>query len=177
MNWAIMSSKKLLFNYTCSLAIGLTLTTFPLLAQAQSNLIGLSGGSGGSSFAIQCPGNIRKIYIRAGRRIDSIGFYCESGKAEYASTVGGNGGTQYTFNLKPGEYLRGIRGRYGKCGKKSTRICSIQFITNQRYSLEYGGTGPASGTFNYELPSDEVYGFYGRSGKNIDAIGIITRPR
>jgi len=72
-----------------------------------------------------------------------------------------------------GEYITKITGKTGKY------VNSIRIYTNKKTSPTYGlGKGDWSGgrSFTITAPSGkEIVGFYGRSGKYVDAIGAVIR--
>lgn len=167
-------------SYTVTLSLVLTLLVAGVSAGstlAQERL-GPSGGPGGGDFQIGCK-RIRSILVRSGRRIDSIGLECEQKDDAIGATggqAGGEGGSPGRFDLDLGkdERMVGIRGTFGNCDESTPRVCSFRFITNLRESEEFGQRGDAD--FSYRVPCGRITGFYGRSGKEIDAIGVVVSP-
>lgn len=147
----------------------------PASAQTTLTMCGPSGGTGGGLFTdvVSFNERLQAVHIRAGRRIDAI-------QTEYASFInprrGGDGGQLYTFTLEPDEYISQIFGWYGTGGKQSERILGLVLVTNYRESQTYG---TAEGTvFNYQAPPDyQIAGFWGSSGANLDALGVLLLPR
>ena len=127
----------------------------------------LAGGRGGSPFQDQNPNGLRitAIRVRAAARVDSLQAVIRG-----VATVqhGGNGGTFREIKLGDGEYVTGISGHAG------ARIDSITINTNKR-KLSFGGSGGSP--FSHMAPDGhEVVGFVGRSARELDAVGIISRP-
>jgi hypothetical protein len=78
-----------------------------------------------------------------------------------------------SFNCCPGisldrdEYIIGISGQYGG------RIDSLRFYTNKKTSRVFGGSGGPV-LFGYTAPpGQKVIALFGRSGDNLDAIGVM----
>ena len=136
---------------------------------------GPSCGQGGSAFsddAVPEGARVVRINIRHGDYIDAIQteLIGVDGKMVTMPLHGGNGGTPTDFTLDTGEYITDIT---GKCG---SYLDSLQIHTNKRTSQVFGGPGGAS-SYQYSVNgSSQIIGFFGRSGKYVDGIGIITRP-
>lgn len=130
--------------------------------------VGPEGGTGGSDFRDAVPPGARvtKINLRCGGRVDGVQLVLNTGPLGYH---GGTGGILNEIALDPGEYIARLHGRAGE------RVDQVEVITNKR-SITCGGTG--GGRFAFDPPPDyEIVGFYGRSGTQIDALGVIARPR
>ncbi len=141
------------------------------------------GGSGGTPFSIQCSASeqLTQIVVRAGKRIDNLGIECRGPGSFHRYTQGGDGGTKHRV-LEGGEAVREIRGFAGKCKKKkSARICALRFVVEggaRTLSPQYGQHASGTDAFTFKIPaSRELYGFSGRSGKELDAVEPLTRPR
>lgn len=138
---------------------------------------GPSGGQGGgffndTNFLPSGKSEVKQIAIRSGKYIDgiNIGHRLPNGTYKYPNWHGGTGGQPYTFNLREGEKITFMQGRYGKY------VDQIQFHTNfGRSSPKYGGSGGKAVFYYSAPPGCEIAGFNGRSGKYIDAIGVILR--
>jgi hypothetical protein len=141
-------------------------------ANAQDQItLGPSGGYGGSPFVDSVPSGAvpSEILIRSGTYVDTLQMVLQlpNGQIEYMDRHGGNGGDADSFDLRDGEYITAIGGRYGQY------VDSIQFYTNMRISTIYGGSG-GDADYYYEAPPGwQIVGFYGRSGDYVDAIGVV----
>jgi hypothetical protein len=158
---------KKIFSFAIMIALAaLVLGT----ANAQDQItLGPSGGYGGSPFADIVPSGAAatEILIRSGAYVDALQMVLQlpNGQIEYMDRHGGDGGDADTFDLRDGEYITAIGGRYGQY------VDSIQFYTNMRISTIYGGSG-GDADYYYEAPPGwQIVGFYGRSGDYVDAIG------
>jgi hypothetical protein len=83
---------------------------------------------------------------------------------------GGSGGELNSFPLNSDEYIIGLSGRYG------AHIDSLRIHTNKRTSPLFGGSGGAQ---DYRIDIDTGYqaaGFVGRSGRYLNAIGLLFVP-
>lgn len=112
---------------------------------------------------------------------------------------GGSGGTRDIIELSRGECLVAIEGFYAreKDRRNTASIFSLRLITNQNRYGPFGAAMPeninllpnASGLFDrfssngktffrYQAePDKEIGGFLTKSGTELDAIGVITRPK
>lgn len=74
------------------------------------------------------------------------------------------------FYLASDEYILGVAGGY------DDHINSIRFWTNKRASTRYGEL-QGKYSFGYTAPSGQmIVAFTGRSGDNLDAIGVMYAP-
>src|SRR5919108_2375664 len=141
-----------------------------------------AGGSGGTPFSMQCSANeqLTQIYVRSGNRIDQLGIKCVGPGTVHKWRYGGDGGSLRSV-LEPGEDVVEVRGFAGKCKKKSKRICALRFAVEggaRDLSPQYGEYSSGADDFKLKVPAGrELYGFSGRSGKELDAIELLTRPR
>jgi hypothetical protein len=139
------------------------------------------GGSGGQEFvddAIPPGSRVIEVLVRAMRRLDAVQIIYESpdGARHPLPQHGGQGGDLYPpFTLDNDEYITGISGRFG------ARVDSLRIHTNRQTSILYGGgEGGRGGRDDYhiEVPAGhEFVGFYGRSGSEVDRIGVLYRSR
>lgn len=154
--------------------------SLPAHAASRFGFFGPSGGPGGNSFndhlfVVQLGDisrDVGEITIRAGKYIDAVNIGFRAGGSMHSSVDqhGGTGGQRYVFKLGQGEKIISMNGTYGKY------VHQLQFHTDRnRSSRVYGGDkGPAS--FHYRAPSNcSIVGFTGRSGAQIDAIGVVLR--
>jgi len=138
---------------------------------------GPSGGYGGNYFkdpvSIEYQ-NLIEIRVRSGAYIDSIQtvYNDRMGQGRYVkSQNGGNGGQLSVFKLQPGEYITRISGKYGAF------VDSLTVYTSKGRQKRWGGTG-GNAHYNYVAPpGTKIHGFFGRSGKFVDAIGVIYKIR
>ncbi len=158
------------------LSVMIFLTLLPYYVSAGFvSTCGPSGGFGGQSFYIW-PGSpretmkISEIRICAGALIDSIQvvYKYDNGVEQVEGPFGGTGGAQYVFRLDDDEYIKTISGR------RDNAIHSLNIVTNKK-TRTYGGNG-GSENFIYSTPDNiEIAGFFGRSGKYINALGVHYR--
>lgn len=111
------------------------------------------------------------VSIHAGSRVDQVGVTLANGTSP---THGGAGGTAASLNLGAGEYVTQVRlDSVVKDG--NTRIGYIQLATNRGRTLTGGKATGQSVT--YTAPAGfGLGGFYGRSGDEIDRLGVIWTP-
>jgi hypothetical protein len=141
-------------------------------ANAQDRItLGPSGGYGGSPFVDSIPSSAvpSEILIHSGSYVDALQMVLQlpNGQIGYMDRHGGDGGDDDTFDLRDGEYITAIGGRYGQY------VDSIQFYTNMRISTIYGGSGGEADYYYEAPPGWQIVGFYGRSGDFVDAIGVV----
>ena len=139
------------------------------------------GGSGGREFADDAipPGSkVVEVQVRAKRRLDAVQITYESpdGARHPLPQHGGNGGESHTYTLDRDEYITGISGRFG------ARVDSLRIHTSrgQTSPLFGGGDDGRGGRDDYSIevpPGHEIVGFYGRSGSEVDRIGVLYRSR
>jgi hypothetical protein len=147
--------------------------TMPLSALAVDTTAQF-GGPGGKPFIDQPESDVRvmAIAVRAGDFIDAIGtVYRRRGRDPYATPLhGGNGGDAEVFELGDDERVIAISGGSGRF------VEWLQIHTNRRSSRVFGKPGDGR-DFRIEVPEGQVaIGFSGRSGKYLDAIGLVLRP-
>jgi endonuclease/exonuclease/phosphatase family metal-dependent hydrolase len=113
-----------------------------------------------------------ELRLRAGSRVDRIGLTLADGtRLEH----GGSGGTLRTLALDDGEYPASLH----LCRAKRdghTRIFSARFTTSTGRTLA-GGTETGD-CATYTAPSGwQIAGFHGRSGNELDKVGVIYTRR
>ncbi|WP_428240726.1 jacalin-like lectin [Gynuella sp.] len=114
---------------------------------------------------------VRKIGLRAGRRLDQIQTSLASG---YVMTHGGEGGTAYDLTFTDGEYLQSATFCVGQYSNHS-RIFYASLTSNQNRTLSAGSHTDDCTTFT--APEGwNIVGFHGRSGDEIDKLGVIYAP-
>jgi hypothetical protein len=112
------------------------------------------------------------ISMRSASRVDQVGLTLANGTT---LTHGGTGGTPSSLTLGSGEYVNSAHlceGQYNG----DTRIFYAKFTTNLGNTLA-GGTTTSDCT-TYTAPSGwQLAGFYGRSGDEVDKLGLIYTQR
>lgn len=141
-----------------------------------AGLIDLSDAhAGGSPFVLQCADDetIARIVVRAGRRIDFLGIECRKPGSNVGNIykTGGQGGTRHEFKFSG--QLHAVEITKGRCNAGSERVCSIRFETSSGQKSNRFGT---DGSMRKTLGNNgEIYGFYGRSGAELDDLDVLTR--
>jgi hypothetical protein len=173
MQWGIMMS--LLLQKTLACLFALILSTVLLGFTQEPTMTDVFGGGGGASFIDnQYPSGARVLEVQVSSEnwIDAVQVTYElpDGRTVAAARHGGSGGRPGVFRLDSDEYITGISGRYGKY------IDSLRIHTNKRTSSVFGGPGGEQ-DYRIEVPyRSQGIGFIGRSGKYVDAIGLISIP-
>ena len=140
---------------------------------------GPSGGHEGSEFVdIVPPGaRITEIRIHSGERIDAIQviYAGADGRPIEMPRHGGSGGGLEVLRLGRGEYINEIKGRYG--ARLDSLTIGVEGKRADWTGFHAGGSG-GSADFRYQAPYGmEIIGFRGRSGAELDAIGVVLRKR
>nr|MDT0657596.1 jacalin-like lectin [Micromonospora sp. DSM 115978] len=134
----------------------------------------LFGGPHGSWFtdAPLVRGTTPAAYqIRAGSRLDQVAVRLSGGPT---LVHGGTGGTARELVLRSGEYVTEVRLSAGQRSGR-TRIFHLELRTNLGAVLA-GGT-PTGDTVTYRTPAGwRLAGFQGRSGDEVDKLGLIYTP-
>lgn len=134
------------------------------------------GGSGGTAFNFLSNDTVihtkpTALTIYAGARLDGISVTYEDGTV---LSQGGKGGSAQTLVLENNEYLTEVifyKNKYNG----DDRIFYGEFKTNIGRVIS-GGTKTGE-SFTFSAPSGYyIAGFFGRSGTNIDQIGMISKP-
>ncbi|KAG5543205.1 hypothetical protein RHGRI_016079 [Rhododendron griersonianum] len=160
------------------------------------------GGQQGEAWAYKPNGSITEIIVRHGGVIDSLLFKsesCDGFPLEPSQKFGGCGGNRTdkfwlfcvhfgTFEINPDstvlaqvcidgveEYLTTISMTFGGFDGVSV-IKSLSFHTN--LTAEYGPFGSKSGTsVSIPMEGGVIFGFHGRAGKYLNAIGVYVAPK
>jgi hypothetical protein len=133
------------------------------------------GGPHGTAFndvdSLPSSPSASKISLRSGSRVDAVSLQLTNGTV---LSHGGTGGSLQTLTLGTGEYLDQVK----LCsGQKNghTRIFYAQFRTNLARFLT-GGSNTSS-CVTYSAPNGwGIVGFHGRSGSEVDKLGVIFAP-
>ncbi len=138
-----------------------------------------AGGSGGGAFDDfgqmkvdlyrRTPRRVTAVILRSGARVDAVGLTYSDGKT---ISHGGSGGSERTLSLAANERVI----TYERCYKKHNgkdRIFYLKLVTDKGNTLS---GGEHTGTCSSGTYSDEhLFGFIGRSGENVDALGFYFR--
>lgn len=129
----------------------------------------IKGGGGGSAFSddLTEATRITSITIRHGNFVDSIQttWLSTSGQQVTGVRHGGGGGNPSVINLKPNEAIVRVEGRSGQF------VDQLTFHTNLGNKFgPYGGDGGSP----FTLSGLCAGGFVGRSGKFLDAFGVLS---
>ncbi|MER7572385.1 jacalin-like lectin [Streptomyces sp. NPDC126514] len=133
------------------------------------------GGPHGTTFtdADDLPGTLspRTLTLRGGSRLDAVALTHDGGTA---LAHGGTGGTAVSLTLGSGEHLTSVRLTRGQKDGR-TRIFSAAFTTDRGRSLAAGTATSDARTFTAP-PGWQIVGFTGRSGQEIDKLGVLYAP-
>ncbi|WP_410626915.1 jacalin-like lectin [Amycolatopsis sp. cmx-8-4] len=117
-------------------------------------------------------GRATALTIRTGSRVDQVGLTLTDGTT---LNHGGSGGTAKSLTLAAGEYATTAylcRGSYNG----HARLFYARFTTNSGKTLE-GGTTTSDCT-TYTAPAGwQIAGFHGRSGAEVDKLGLVFTAR
>ncbi|MDT9698933.1 jacalin-like lectin [Streptomyces sp. P17] len=133
------------------------------------------GGPHGTAFndADNLPATVspRTLTLRGASRLDAVSLTHDGGTA---LTHGGTGGTATSLTLAAGEHLTSAKLTQGQKDGR-TRIFSAAFTTDKGRSLSAGTA--TSDTKTFTAPSGwQIVGFTGRSGTEIDKLGVLYAP-
>lgn len=116
---------------------------------------------------------VRSVFLRAGSRVDQVGVTLDDGTS---LAHGGSGGSYASLTLHDNEY---VTAAYLCRAKRNghTRIFYVKFTTNEGRTLAGGST--TSDCTTVTAPDGwGLHGFHGRSGDEVDKLGLIfTRRR
>ncbi|KAJ1555158.1 hypothetical protein HK096_008060 [Nowakowskiella sp. JEL0078] len=110
--------------------------------------------------------------LRGGSRVDAVSVTRapSNGAATETLTHGGSGGSPVTLTLTSGEYVVSATFSQGKTS--TTRVFYAKLVTNTGRSISVGTSTSDSAT--YTAPSGmRIVGFWGRSGDEVDKVGVI----
>jgi endonuclease/exonuclease/phosphatase family metal-dependent hydrolase len=113
----------------------------------------------------------RTLTLRGGSRLDAVSLTHDGGTA---LTHGGTGGTATSLTLAAGEHLTSVKLTQGQKDGR-TRIFSASFTTDKGRTVS-AGTATAD-TRTFTAPAGwQIVGFTGRSGNEIDKLGVVYAP-
>jgi|SRR5215469_10724854 len=140
--------------------------------------LGPSGGTGGLFFEDKPEAGIEiaKIYIHFGDYIDGLRIEWADGTDAYHGSCNGPTIAEFSVHHQNGEKLSGLDGSIGaNPGDGGPYVTSIRFHTETRSSEVFGKQ--TSNLFTYQLAGGfgdhRIIGFFGRSGKYLDSIGLL----
>ncbi|MGW4753348.1 jacalin-like lectin [Streptomyces chartreusis] len=113
----------------------------------------------------------RTLTLRGGSRLDAVALTHDGGSA---LTHGGTGGTATSLTLAAGEHLTTVKLTQGQKDGR-TRIFSAAFTTDKGRTLSSGTATSDAKTFTAP-PGWQIVGFTGRSGGEIDKLGVLYAP-
>ncbi|WP_433529069.1 jacalin-like lectin [Micromonospora sp. CA-263727] len=111
---------------------------------------------------------VTRLSLRGGARLDQVGLTFADGTAR---VHGGGGGTAVSLALDTGERITEVTLTQGQRDGR-TRIFSARFSTSLGRTLIAGTPTSAAVTFTAP-PGGALAGFFGRSGDEVDQLGVI----
>ncbi|MFF5567049.1 jacalin-like lectin [Streptomyces sp. NPDC012623] len=134
------------------------------------------GGPHGTAFndagALPAAPSPRTLTLRGGARLDGLALALDGGSV---LSHGGTGGTAASLTLASGEHLTSVTLTQGRKDGRS-RIFSAAFTTDRGRALAAGT--PTSDAVTYTAPAGwRISGFTGRSGDEIDKLGVVYTPK
>ena len=150
-----------------------------MVASKKLMKVGPWGGTGGNPWDDGGHTGIRSVTLSYDHRcVVSIAVeYDRSGLAVPGERHGGAGGN-HTTQIKlsfPDEHLTAVSGRYGAVAPGGSPVIrSLAFRTER---AAYGPFGAAEGTpFEFAVEGGVIVGLCGRSGWQLDAVGMYVTP-
>ncbi len=136
------------------------------------------GGQGGSAFDhssflknYDFGPKIKRFGVRSGNRIDQIHVQWADGSRR---TNGGSGGSYREYKLADDEYMTAIEVHVGH--HDSDRIFYLRISTNKNNAALAAGKKTGR-SWRFTAPAgQQIIGFYGSSGKELDRLGAIYAP-
>ncbi|WP_156723737.1 jacalin-like lectin [Streptomyces apocyni] len=113
----------------------------------------------------------RTLTLRGGARLDGLALTHDDGTV---LRHGGTGGAPVSLTLASGEHLTSVTLSRGKKDGR-TRVFSASFGTDQGRTLAAGAPTTDRVTFSAP-PGLRIVGFAGRSGDEIDKLGVLYAP-
>src|SRR5262249_21635179 len=118
------------------------------------------------------------IEISTGAKVDSIKVFWlrQSQTIDESDRHGGGGGSLSRLSLNPGEKIIQVKGTLGEDDDREV-VSNLQFVTNHRQPPPFGPAEMAGERqFEFNAPQNgEIIGFFGNSGRLLDALGVIIR--
>ncbi|MFP3986331.1 jacalin-like lectin [Streptomyces sp. E11-3] len=133
------------------------------------------GGPHGTAFndAVRLPATLapRTLTLRGAARLDALSLTHDDGTV---LRHGGTGGTAASLTLGAGEHLTSVTLSKGKKDGR-TRLFSAAFTTDQGRTVS-AGTATSDRVTLSAPPGRRIVGFTGRSGDEIDKLGVLYAP-
>ncbi|KAL6594563.1 hypothetical protein ACP70R_048301 [Stipagrostis hirtigluma subsp. patula] len=140
--------------------------------------IGPWGGGGGDPHDIAvAPHRLQSVVIRGEGAVDAISFTYAAvdGTSHKAGPWGGSGGRKHEVKFGKTEVVKEVSGTHGTFDGHAV-VLSLTFVTNVGKHGPFGE--PGQGT-PFSVPvknGGRVVGFFGRSGRFLDAFGVYVHP-
>ncbi|MFI6931053.1 jacalin-like lectin [Streptomyces sp. NPDC050287] len=113
----------------------------------------------------------RTLTLRGASRLDALALTLDTGTT---LSHGGTGGTAASLTLASGEHLTSVKLTQGQKDGR-TRLFSASFTTDKGRTLASGT--PTTDTRTFTAPSGwQITGFTGRSGDELDKLGVLYAP-
>lgn len=137
-------------------------------------VFGPSGGIGGQPFDDEPPdegASVREIRVWSGSTLDAIQLVLDiGGEAVERTKHGGNAGNLSIMKLDETEFITEVYGRY------SGYIESLSIRTNLGKNRRFGALAGVMDFLYVAPPGFHIIGFWGRSSRVIDSIGVHLVP-
>ena len=122
---------------------------------------------------------VHRVNLRAGDRIDGIQLVWTDGVTFRQSDWFGNpnGGSEYHYPIKDGDYLVKIVGSVGipDPPKDSLRVYTLEFFTKDGSHERFPPKNETPYKFYYECCADhQINGIFGWADAEVDALGVYT---
>jgi len=168
---AFQTAEGLMLSDHHPISVGFTWTRNPAFRLSER-----FGGPHGTHYtdlpSLPAAARVSALSLRAGSRIDQIGATLEDGTV---LSHGGTGGTAKSLTMENGEYATSATFCQGKRNGR-TRVFSAKLTTNLGRTLSGGTT--TSDCVTRTAPSGwQIAGYHGRSGSELDKVGLIYTRR
>lgn len=177
-----MFSQALINNLLKGSAV-LGSTLLPLVVHAGVTNLPTHGGTGGTSFNLDCGNDQVLVGVRGRKgdwldqlqavcvRYDSFGWL----GGTITNSVGGSGGSSFSAICPPHTAVRGIKGNYGWYVNQLTLRCRPLGTVGTPQIIHASGsvTGPNSFNAEYCPNSKHARGIRGKAGTSVDSVGLI----
>ncbi|KAL6840996.1 hypothetical protein ACP4OV_029256 [Aristida adscensionis] len=135
------------------------------------------GGGGGARDIAVAPHRLRSVVVRGEGAIDALSFTYTAldGTSHTAGQWGGCGGRKHKVKFGEEEVVTEVSGTYGKFDGHDV-VRSLAFVTNAGKHGPFGAAGQGT---PFRVPvrgGARVVGFFARSGRLLDAVGVYVHP-